>query len=179
MTPIELRTDRLRLRRWTDADRVAFAALNADPIVMEYFPSTLTGEQSNAFVDRAEATFEEQGFGLWVAEVTETSSFAGYVGLWPATFEAHFTPAVEIGWRFAKEFWGNGYATEGARAVLTDGFERVGIDEIVSFTARANEPSRRVMERIGMAHDPVDDFDHPTLEPGHRLERHVLYRISG
>lgn len=178
MTPIELRTDRLRLHRWTDADRAAFAVLNADPVVMEHFPSMLTVEQSNAFVDRAEASFEEQGVGLWAVEVIETSAFAGYVGLWPATFEAHFTPAMEIGWRLAKEFWGNGYATEGARAVLADGFERIGLEEIVSFAASVNEPSWRVMERIGMTHDPADDFDHPTLEPGHRLERHVLYRIT-
>jgi RimJ/RimL family protein N-acetyltransferase len=178
VTPRELRTDRLRLHRWTDADRVAFAALNADPVVMEHFPSTLTLEQSNAFVDRAEAAFEKQGLGLWAVEVTESSLFAGYIGLWQATFEAHFTPAIEIGWRFAKEFWGNGYATEGARVVLADGFERLGVDEIVSFTATVNERSWRVMERIGMTHDPADDFDHPTLEPGHRLERHVLYRIN-
>jgi RimJ/RimL family protein N-acetyltransferase len=178
VTPLELRTDRLRLHRWTDADRVAFAALNADPVVMEHFPSTLTLEQSNAVVDRAEAAFEKQGLGLWAVEVTESSLFAGYIGLWQATFEAHFTPAIEIGWRFAKEFWGNGYATEGARVVLADGFERLGVDEIVSFTATVNERSWRVMERIGMTHDPADDFDHPTLEPGHRLERHVLYRIN-
>ena len=152
---------------------------------MEHFPSTLTADQSNAFADRSAAAFDEQGFGLWAVETFETfetfesSAFAGYVGLWPATFEAHFTPAIEIGWRFAKEFWGNGYATEGARAVLADGFERVGLDEIVSFTATTNEPSWRVMERLGMTHDPADDFDHPALAPGHRLERHVLYRISG
>jgi RimJ/RimL family protein N-acetyltransferase len=173
-----LSTKRLRLHRWTDDDRAAFAELNADPVVMEHFPSMLTVEQSNAFVDRAEASFEERGFGLWAVEVIETATFAGYVGLWPATFEAHFTPAIEIGWRFAKEFWGKGYATEAARAVLADGFERVGLDEIVSFAATVNERSWRVMERIGMTRDPADDFDHPTLDPGHRLERHVLYRIS-
>ena len=178
MAPSELSTDRLRLHRWTDTDRAAFAALNADPVVMEHFPSMLTIEQSNSFVDRAEALFEERGFGLWAVEVIETATFAGCVGLWRATFEAHFTPAVEIGWRFAKEFWGKGYATEAARAVLADGFERVGLDEIVSFAATVNERSWRVMERIGMTHDPADDFDHPTLEPGHCLERHVLYRIS-
>jgi RimJ/RimL family protein N-acetyltransferase len=178
VTPLELRTDRLRLHRWTDTDRASFAALNADPVVMEHFPSTLTIDQSQAFVDRAEALFEERGFGLWAVEVIETATFAGYVGLWAATFEAHFTPAIEIGWRFATVFWGKGYATEAARAVLADGFERLGVDEIVSFTATVNERSWRVMERIGMTHDPADDFDHPTLEPGHRLERHVLYRIS-
>ncbi len=137
MTPLELRTDRLRLHRWTDADRVAFAALNADPVVMEHFPSTLTLEQSNAVVDRAEAAFEKQGLGLWAVEVTESSLFAGYIGLWQATFEAHFTPAIEIGWRFAKEFWGNGYATEGARVVLADGFERLGAAEMAVFNGRS------------------------------------------
>lgn len=178
MTPPVLITDRLRLRRWSDADRAPFAELNADPVVMEHFPSTLTTEQSNAFVDRIETTFDEQGLGLWVVEVAATASFAGYAGLWPATFEAHFTPATEIGWRFAKEFWGNGYATEAARAVLDDGFARLGLEEIVSFTATTNRPSWRVMERIGMQHDPADDFDHPALGAGHRLERHVMYRIS-
>ncbi len=103
--------------------------------------------------------------------------FAGYIGLWQATFEAHFTPAIEIGWRFAKEFWGNGYATEGARVVLADGFERLGVDEIVSFTATVNERSWRVMERIGMTHDPADDLSHPTPEPRPPLARHVLHRI--
>jgi len=177
MAPTEILTERLRLRRWRDADRAPFAALNADPVVMEHFPSALTTEQSNVFVDRIEATFDEQGLGLWVVEVVETSSVAGYTGLWPATFDAHFTPAMEIGWRFAKEFWGQGYATEAARAVLDDGFSRLGLDEIVSFTAATNEPSMRVMERIGMGHDPADDFDHPALESGHRLERHVLFRL--
>ncbi len=179
MAPTELLSDRLRLRRWRNTDRAPFAALNADPVVMEHFPAMLTAEQSNAFIDRIETTFEERTLGLWAVEVVETSAFAGYIGLWPATFEAHFTPAMEIGWRLAEEFWGQGYATEGARAVLADGFERVGLDEIVSFTATTNEPSWRVMERIGMTHDSADDFDHPTLEPGHRLKRHVLYRISG
>lgn len=178
MTPTELITDRLRLRRWIDADRAPFAALNADPVVMEHFASTLTTEQCNAFVDRVETTFDEQGLGFWAVEVTESASFAGFVGLWPVRFDAHFTPAIEIGWRLDKPFWGNGYATEAARAALDDGFERVGLQEIVSFTATTNKPSQRVMERIGMQHDPAGDFDHPALEPGHRLERHVLYRIS-
>ena len=179
MAPSELLSDRLRLRRWRGTDRAPFAALNADPVVMEHFPAMLTAEQSNAFIDRIETTFEEQALGLWAVEVVETAAFAGYIGLWPATFEAHFTPAMEIGWRLAKEFWGQGYATEGARAALADGFERVGLDEVVSFTSTTNEPSWRVMERIGMTRDSADDFDHPTLEHGHRLERHVLYRISG
>ncbi len=138
----------------------------------------LTTEQSNAFVDRVETTFDEQGIGFWAVEVIETASFAGFVGLWPASFDAHFTPAIEIGWRLAKQFWGHGYATEAARASVADGFERVGLEEIVSFTATTNQPSQRLMERIGMQHDPADDFDHPALEPGHRLERHVLYRLS-
>ena len=106
-----------------------------------------------------------------------TGTFAGYVGLWPATFDAPFTPAVEVGWRLARAHWGHGYATEAARASVADGFDRLQLDEILSFTATINHRSRRVMERLGMTHDPRDDFDHPALPPGHRLERHVLYRL--
>ncbi len=178
VAPPELLTERLRLRRWRRADRPPFAAMNGDPQVMEHFPAPLTAAESDAFVDRIEAAFDDRGFGLWAVELIDSGGFAGYVGLWPAEFEAHFTPAVEVGWRLAHRFWGHGYATEGARAAALDGFDRVGLDEIVSFTATVNVRSRRVMEKIGMRHDPGDDFEHPALSAGHPLRPHVLYRLG-
>jgi RimJ/RimL family protein N-acetyltransferase len=175
--PAALSTGRLRLRRWREADLEPFAALNADPVVMEYLPSTLSRVQSDQMVERIEAAFEREGYGLWAVEISSTGTFAGYVGLWPATFAAQFTPAVEVGWRLAKEAWGHGYAPEAARAAIADGFDRLGLSEIVSFTAVGNDRSRRVMEKLGMRRDPGEDFDHPILAPGHRLRRHVLYRL--
>lgn len=176
--PTELRSARLLLRRWTIRDRPIFADMNADPVVMEYYPSTLTRSQSDAFVERVEERFESDGFGLWAIEIQRTGAFAGYVGLWPATFEARFTPAVEVGWRLRRDAWGHGYATEAARLALADGFDRLGPDEIVSFTAAINQPSRRVMEKLGMRRDPVDDFDHPSVAAPSPLRPHVLYRIA-
>jgi RimJ/RimL family protein N-acetyltransferase len=176
--PLELRTDRLRLRRWLPADHAPFAALNADPRVTEYLPGPLSREESDALVARIEAHFDQHGFGLWAVETRHVEAFAGFIGLLVPRFEAHFTPCVEIGWRLGAEHWGHGYATEGARAVLAFGFEELGLEEIVSFTVPGNARSRRVMERIGMTYDPADDFDHPSLPEGHPLRRHVLYRID-
>jgi RimJ/RimL family protein N-acetyltransferase len=176
--PRELRTERLYLRRWGAADAEPFSAMNADPRVMEFFPALLTREQSDTLIDRIEERFERSDFGLWAVEVAEVSQFAGFIGLAVPHFEAHFTPCIEIGWRLAAEFWGRGLATEGARAVLTFGFESLRLDQIVSFTTAANVRSRRVMEKIGMTHDRADDFDHPLLPEGHHLRRHVLYRIA-
>jgi RimJ/RimL family protein N-acetyltransferase len=173
----ELQTARLRLRRWQAADSEPFAAMNADPRVMEYFPKLLTREESNTLIARIEERFEKSGFGLWAVEVVEGARFAGFIGLSVPHFQAHFTPCIEIGWRLAAEFWGRGLATEGARAVLDFGFESLGLDQIVSFTTAANVRSRRAMEKLGMTHDPADDFDHPLLA-GHPLQRHVLYRIN-
>jgi RimJ/RimL family protein N-acetyltransferase len=133
---------------------------------------------SDAFVARAEAHFEERGFGLWAVEVRDGGTFAGFVGLSTPRFDAHFQPSVEIGWRLGPEHWGRGYATEGARAALAFGFEVLRLEGIVSFTVPANVRSRRVMEKIGMTYDPADDFDHPLLAEGHPLRRHVLYRIA-
>jgi RimJ/RimL family protein N-acetyltransferase len=176
--PREIRTERLRLRRWIPADRGPFAALNADPKVMEFLPAALSREDSDMFINRIEAHFDRHGFGLWAVEIPDAVPFAGFVGLSTPGFDAPFTPGVEIGWRLAAEHWGRGYATEGARAVLSFGFEMLTLDEIVSFTVPDNLRSRHVMERIGMAHNPADDFDHPVLPEGHRLRRHVLYRIG-
>jgi ribosomal-protein-alanine N-acetyltransferase len=170
-------TERLLLRGWRASDRAPFAEMNADPRVMEHFPATMSRAESDTLVDRIEAHFDEHGFGLWAVEVPHEADFVGFVGLAVPRFEAHFTPAVEVGWRLAPAWWGRGYATEAGRAALRHGFEVAGLAEIVSFTSPANAPSRRVMERLGMAHDPADDFDHPALPPGHRLRRHVLYRL--
>lgn len=172
-----LTTDRLVLRRWRDADREPFAALNADPIVMEHFPAPLTRAQSDTMVDRLEAIFDEHGFGLWALEVAATGEFIGFTGLSVPRFEAPFMPAVEIGWRLTHASWGHGYATEAARRALRFAFDDAGLSEVVSFTSLSNARSQAVMRRIGMAHDPADDFDHPLVEAGHRLQRHVLYRI--
>lgn len=176
--PGEIRTERLHLRRWTDADRGPFAAMNADPRVMEHFPAVLSREESDALAARIEAHFERHGYGLWAVGIEGVAPFAGFIGLSVPRFEAHFTPCVEVGWRLASEHWGRGYATEGARAAVAFGFGVLGLDEVVSFTAAGNLRSRRVMEKIGMVRDPGGDFDHPALPAGHRLSRHVLYRIS-
>jgi ribosomal-protein-alanine N-acetyltransferase len=174
----ELRTERLRLRRWRPGDRAPFAALNADPEVMRYFPSALTPEDSDGFIDRIEAGFGRYGFGLWALEVVAAGEFIGFTGLSVPSFDAHFTPAVEIGWRLARSAWGHGYATEAARGALASGFTDYGLDEVVSFTSLANVRSQAVMRRIGMTHDPADDFDHPRLPAGHPLQRHVLWRLT-
>ncbi|WP_327005541.1 GNAT family N-acetyltransferase [Dactylosporangium sp. NBC_01737] len=218
-----LRTSRLVLRRWRDEDRAPFAALNADPEVMRYFPRPLTRAESDMMVDRIEASFDEHGYGLWAVDVVESGptgpgtgsgpgsgagsgGFIGFVGLAWQRFPAHFTPALEIGWRLARHAWGHGYATEAAVAARNFAFRPAaadtagaagaagavaggaaaaggaavygaGMDEIVSMTTRTNEPSQAVMRRIGMTRDPADDFRHPNLEPDHPLVEHVLYRL--
>jgi RimJ/RimL family protein N-acetyltransferase len=173
----ELRTARLLLRQWRDSDLEAFAALNADPEVMRHFPSVLTRAESDALALGARALISSRGWGLWAVEVVESAPFIGFLGLAQPRFDAHFTPAVEIGWRLAREHWGSGYATEGARAVVATAFDELGLDELVSFTTVANAASRRVMERLEMTHDPADDFEHPLLAPGHPQRPHVLYRL--
>ena len=174
----ELRTDRLLLRRWREADCAPFAAINADPVVSEFLPAALTRQESDALVSRIEADFERHGFGLWALEVCGVAPLAGFVGLSRPRFTAHFTPCVEIGWRLSPQHWRRGYATEAARAVLDFAFKTVGLREVVSFTVPSNVRSRRVMEKIGMIHDPDGDFDHPSLLNGHPLQRHVLYRAK-
>jgi ribosomal-protein-alanine N-acetyltransferase len=172
--PREISTERLLLRRWIQSDRLPFAEMNADPRVMEHFPGVLTRAESDAMVDRIESHFERHGFGLWAVEIRDRSSFIGFVGLAIPSFEAHFTPCVEVGWRLAADFWGQGYATEAARAVVAFGVGPLALEEIVSFTVPENQRSRRVMERLNMTRDPADDFEHPT-QPDRRL--HVLYRL--
>jgi RimJ/RimL family protein N-acetyltransferase len=176
--PDQLETERLLLRRWRPEDREPFARMNSDPRVMEFFPRQFSREESDVSVDRIESHFEKHGFGLWAVELPGVAPFIGFIGLAVPRFEAAFTPCVEIGWRLAAEYWGRGYATEGARAALAFGFETLKLDEIVSMTVPANVRSRRVMEKIGMLHCPEEDFEHPLVPEGHALRRHVLYRIS-
>jgi RimJ/RimL family protein N-acetyltransferase len=173
-----LETDRILLRRWRESDLKPFAALNSDVRVMEFFPSTMNFDQSKAMVDRIEAGFVRDQFGLWAAELKETHTFIGFVGLSRPTFEAQFTPCVEIGWRIACEFWGRGLAPEAASEVLRDGFERLNLSEIVSFTAVVNQKSIRVMEKLGMKYSAPDNFLHPALAESHPLKPHVLYKMS-
>lgn len=173
----ELETERLRLRPWRDDDVDAFAALNADPRVMEHFPAPLTRAESDAAIGRVRAVFEERGCGLWAVEVPGVSPFVGFAGLgWPS-----FPPVagqVEVMWRLAAAHWGHGYATEAARAAVGVGFEHLGLEELVAFTVPANQRSRRVMEKLGMRRDPAGDFDHPRVPAGSALRRHVLYRLD-
>lgn len=168
----EIRTSRLRLRRWREEDRAPFAAMNADPVVMEHFPATLTRAESDALVDRLEAHLAEHGYGLWAVEAD--AALVGFTGLQWATWESPFTPALEVGWRLARHAWGRGYATEAATAALRRGFAEV--ETIISVTAVGNDRSQRVMRRLGMG--SVGEFDHPRVERGHRLERHVLFRAE-
>lgn len=174
----EVTTSRLVLRPWREDDLAPFAAMNADPRVMEHFPAVYTRDESDAAAGRAAAHFAEHGFGPWAVEVPGVAAFAGFIGLIVPSFSAHFTPCVEIGWRLAADCWGRGYATEGARAALQFGFDELRLDEIVSMTVPANQRSWRVMEKIGMTRDAAGDFDHPRVPEGHVLRRHVLYRIK-
>lgn len=173
----ELHAERVVLRGWRADDLAPFASLNADPRVMEHYPATLTRVQSDTFVrERIVPQFAERGFGLWAVEVPGVAPFIGYVGLQVVTFQAHFTPCVEIDWRLAFPFWGRGFATEAARAAVTLGFTEAGLEEIVSFTVPANRRSIAVMERLEMRYH--GEFEHPDLPSGHLLRTHVLYRLS-
>ena len=172
-----LSTERLILRAWRQEDLPPFAALNADPRVMEFLPLRLERAESDALAERIAAHLRQQDFGLWAVEVRGGAPFIGFVGLEAPSFEAHFTPCLEIGWRLAFEAWGCGYATEAARCALAHGFGPLGRAEIVSFTARGNRRSRAVMERLGMRYDAADDFLHPGLPADHRQRPHVLYRL--
>jgi RimJ/RimL family protein N-acetyltransferase len=170
-------TERLILRHWLHSDRQPFSRLNADPRVMQFMPRALTVEESNTLADRIEAHFREHGFGVCAAELRRDHSFVGFIGLAVPSFEAHFTPCVEIGWRLAAEYWGQGLATECAREMVRYASEQLRLNALVSFTVPANTRSRRVMEKLGMLRNPADDFDHPALPGGHPLRKHVLYRM--
>jgi len=177
VSEFEIRTSRLRIRSWRDDDFEAYAAMNADPRVMEFYPSVVSRDESRVRFERYRAGAAERGYAFWPVEVLGGAAFIGMVGLADPDFAAHFMPAVEIGWRLVAEHWGRGYATEAARATLAFGFERLALPEIVSFTTVANVRSRRVMEKIGMQRLPDEDFLHPLLTDGHPLQPHVLYRL--
>src|ERR1700732_411152 len=171
-----IETDRLFLRRWQSSDVEPFVSLNADPRVMEFFPATLSRSETEAMIETIEKRISQHGFGLWAAELRETKDFIGFIGLNVPGYPLPFSPCVEIGWRLAFDYWGKGYAQEGARAALAFGVDRLLLEEMVSFASANNLRSRQVMERIGMAYDAQGDFDHPKLPELHPLRRHVLYR---
>lgn len=173
-----IETDRLILRTWRAEDRVAFAALNADPEVMRWFPAPMSRSESDALADRAEARMAEFGYGWYALEIKDGLPFAGFVGLNVPGYDLACQPCVEVGWRLSRQAWGQGYATEAATVCLDHAFGPLGLDGVVSFTAVGNIRSRRVMERLGMTCDPAEDFDHPLLKLDHPLCRHVLYRMS-
>ena len=174
----ELSTVRLKLRHWSSADLAPFAAMNADPEVMRFMPGTLDREASDGRAAAAQAHIEREGFGLWAVEVRGGAPFIGYVGLQLPSFEAPFTPCVEIGWRLARAAWGCGYATEAARECLRHGFGMLGLPEVLAFTVPANVRSRALMQRLGMTRDPAGAFLHPRLPEGHALRPHLLYRLT-
>jgi RimJ/RimL family protein N-acetyltransferase len=176
--PTAVRTERLLLRAWREADREPHAVMNEDPAVMEHFPGTMTREQSDEMFDRVQAHWREFGWGLWAVDVPGEAPFIGFVGV--ARQVAPGRPVVEVGWRLARAHWGRGFATEAAERSLAFGFETLDLDEIVSFTVPQNARSRAVMERIGMHRDPEDDFDHPRIDAARypQLVRHVLYRLT-
>ncbi len=175
---IELETARARLRGWRPEDLDAFAEMNADPEVMKHFPAPYSREQSDALAVKSQQRLESDGLGVFALEIKEDRRFAGFVGLSRVTFEAPFRPAVEIGWRLPTWAWGRGYASEAARRCLDYGFRDKHLAEIVSFTAVANLRSQALMARIGMTHDPAQDFPHPWLAAGHPLQAHVFYRMT-
>lgn len=174
--PENLETDRLILRRWKDSDLEPFARLNNDERVMQYFPRLIGKAETQRIIEDIENTFEEHEMGLWAVDIKKQNEFVGFVGLWIPKFKADFMPCIEIGWRLLHEHWGHGYAPEAAVETLRDGFERLKLKEIHSFTTVHNRNSIRVMEKIGMSR--INEFDHPSVPKGHFLRPHVLYHIS-
>lgn len=172
-----LQTDRLHLRQWLPSDREPFARMNADPDVMRFFENPRTRQQSDDTAERLERHIDEHGFGFWAAEVISSGEFVGFIGMEHVASDLPFAPAVEIGWRLDKRFWGQGLAPEGARACLAFGFAYLKLNQVVSFTATTNLPSMRVMEKIGMSRDRNGDFEHPNVSIGSPLRPHVFYRI--
>ena len=173
---IEFNTERLRLRQWCAADREPFAALNADPKVMEFFPAPLNRVESDAMADRCQALIAERGWGFWAVEKKSNDEFIGFVGLHTPIPELPFSPCVEVGWRLAAQHWSQGFATEAARSTLRVGFERLGLAEIVAFTPVSNVRSRAVMERLGMC-ETEETFEHPAIPVDSMLRKHCLYRL--
>jgi RimJ/RimL family protein N-acetyltransferase len=177
MSGVELRSARLILRPWKDSDRAPFAAMNADPEVMRYFPATQTREASDRSIDAWSAEHRERGWSNWAVELQAGGEFIGFIGLSVPKRALPFTPCVEIGYRLDQRHWGRGYATEGGREALRFGFGVLALEEIMSFTAKLNRPSQAVMQRLGL-HDAGADFDHPAVPEGSPLRRHCLYRLA-
>jgi RimJ/RimL family protein N-acetyltransferase len=177
MKPV-IETERLLLRTWIKSDVEPLTAINQDPKVMEYFPSTIDRDSTKQFIERMNQHFDKYHYTFFAVVRKDTNEFIGFVGIANVNFNAHFTPAVEIGWRLSSQHWGNGFAPEAAKAVLAYAFDVLKLPDIVSFTAKSNAKSRRVMEKIGLHHDPAGDFDHPKLSSDSPLCRHVLYRMK-
>ncbi len=174
----QLRTERLLLRRWRSSDLQPFAAINADPLVMEYLPAPLSGPETAALMARIERCFEARGYGLWAVEIPGEAALIGFVGLSPVDLELASAPVVELGWRLARAFWGRGLAAEAAAAAMRFGFQELELPALVAFTAAGNQRSRRLMQRLGMRRDPAEDFEHPLLPAGHPLRAHILHRVD-
>lgn len=175
---IIIETERLFLRTWEEKDIEPFYAMNQDPKVIEYLLGPMSLERAKEFPRIMNAQQKEKKYSLWAVEIKESGEFIGFIGLNYTDWEAHFTPAVEVGWRLDSKYWGNGYAPEGAKACLEYGFNKIGLEEIISFTVPENTNSRRVMEKIGLKREKKDDFIHPRLPKAHRLLQHVLYRLK-
>ncbi|MDE3252735.1 MAG: GNAT family N-acetyltransferase [Bacteroidota bacterium] len=171
-----IETERLWIRQWITADLAPFCRLNGDPVAMEFFPATLTEEQSRDQMNRIRQHINQKGYGFFALERKDTGEFIGFTGLWHPSFTASFTPCTEIGWRILPQHWNQGFATEAAKACLQFGFTRLDLSEIVSFTSVHNHRSEKVMQKIGM--QKTLEFNHPKIAPGHYLEKHVLYQIS-
>jgi RimJ/RimL family protein N-acetyltransferase len=174
----ELTTERLLVRPWHDADRAFYAALNTDPVVMHFEPHTLTRAESDARLDEIAALQERGGLGLFTSERRASGELLGCTVVVPMALGLDFASATEIGWRLKPSAWGQGFATEAARALAECAFRVLALSELVSFAAAGNAPSRAVMRRLGMRHDPADDFDHPLMPVGSRLRPQVLYRLA-
>lgn len=169
-----IKTPRLGLRTWKEQDLLPFAQLTSNKEVMQYYPNLLTLEQTKGFITRIQQQYEDFGFSVYAVDKLDTGQFIGYIGFMRPSFESDFTPCVEIGWRLDNAFWNQGLATEGALACLDYGFNNLGFDEIFSFTSVLNNPSERVMQKIGLK--KIGEFEHPMLAEGHKLRRHVLYK---
>ena len=178
LTLMLIKTPRLVLREWRDEDLPLIAAINGDPTAMRHFVKPMTREESDASIERYRASQATNGFCMWAVEAPGVAPLIGVLGLARTGFEPPLETGVEIGWRLAPAHWGKGYATEGAKAALKFGFEEIGLDEIVSTTTQVNEPSWRVMQRIGMTRDERADFDHPRVPEGHPIRPHILYRLK-
>lgn len=173
---LEFNTPRLRLRNWQMEDLPHWIAMNSDSITLKYFARTDTKEESQASFERIKIDLELHDFGLWAAQEKQSGRFMGFIGLSRKTLEGiSFTPCIEIGWRLDREFWGRGYATEGALEVLKFGKESLKFDQIFSYTSRINTPSINVMKKIGLRARPELDFDHPKIQAGQRLRSHVVF----